>query len=140
MSKDSSTFNVTSLLLLASLALAGCRTTAWTGPVTTPGQYYLELEHDGLVRSYELHVPTTYTGENSVPLQFDLHPWFTNGSLMERMTSVISAAKGTEVAFRDGPITEASEAICCVVSAAISFCRCSLWAARSRKCVSSKSS
>ncbi len=86
MSKESSTFNVTFLLLLASLALAGCRTTAWTGPVTAPGQYYLELEHDGLVRSYELHVPTTYTGENSVPLQFDLHPWFTNASLMERMT------------------------------------------------------
>ena len=60
--------------------------------MTSQGQYYLEFEHDGLTRSFQLHIPANYTGETSVPLHFDIHPWHTNAYLMEWMTDMRSAS------------------------------------------------
>lgn len=79
------------LICLAVLCLTGCNT-PWTGPLTSQGQYYLEFEHDDLTRSFQLHIPTDYSGEVSVPLHFDIHPWYTNAYLMEWMTDMRSAS------------------------------------------------
>jgi len=71
----------TPLLLLAlSLTLAGCV------DITQPGQYHLNISHDELNRTYELHVPVGYDGSIAVPLLFDLHPLVINGNLMDAMT------------------------------------------------------
>jgi polyhydroxybutyrate depolymerase len=76
------------LLIVGSIvgSIGGCSSEPWTGSVTQAGQYYLELEHDGLSRSYQLHVPKGYTGRSGLPLHFDIHPWYTNAFLMEQMT------------------------------------------------------
>jgi polyhydroxybutyrate depolymerase len=66
---------------------AGCTPEVWVGPVATEGQYFIELNHDGLARTYQLHVPVGYSGETNLPLHFDLHPWFTNASIMEKLTA-----------------------------------------------------
>ena len=67
-----------------------------SGPVTNPGQYHLEMVHNGLDRTYELHVPASYDGSNPIPLLFDLHPLVINGLTMDAMTNfrAISEVKG----------------------------------------------
>jgi polyhydroxybutyrate depolymerase len=83
----------TSLLLLAVALLVSCRSTPWTGSVTAPGHYYLEFEHAGLVRSYELRIPASYTGATPVPLHFDIHPLTANAWIMDLMTDFRSDAE-----------------------------------------------
>lgn len=66
------------------------------GPVTNPGQYQLAMNHGGLVRTYELHVPASYDGSSPVPLLFDLHPLVIDGNIMNAMTDfrAISEVEG----------------------------------------------
>jgi polyhydroxybutyrate depolymerase len=68
--------------------ITGCSSpTPWAGEVTSAGQYYIEIGHDGVTRGYQLHVPTGYNADSNVALHFDLHPWFGNAYVMEQMTS-----------------------------------------------------
>ena len=66
---------------------AGCSPDPWVGSVTNQGQYFIEINYGGLARAYQLHVPEGYSGASSVPLHFDLHPWFTNAFIMEKLTA-----------------------------------------------------
>ena len=78
------------LILTLGVILASCV------DVTMPGQYYLNINHGGANRTYELHVPAGYDGSITVPLLFDLHPLVINGNLMDAMTGfrALSDAEG----------------------------------------------
>lgn len=103
----------TRMLLLAVPLLVSCSSTPWTGTVTAPGHYYLEFEHEGLVRSYELRIPASYTGATPVPLHFDIHPWYTNAWIMDQMTDfrsdaerdgfILAQPNGIERSWNSGP-------------------------------------
>ena len=68
------------LMLALSFILGSCI------DITLPGQYHVTIDHDGLNRTFELHVPAGYDGSAAVPLLFDLHPLVINGNLMDSMT------------------------------------------------------
>jgi len=80
------TLRAITLLYIVFTGIVACGRHTWNGPVTDPGQFYVAIEHDSLARTYELHVPTGYDGNSSVPLVFDLHPFIINGRIMEMMT------------------------------------------------------
>lgn len=71
---------------LLGLLAASCAPAPWPGPVTSDGQYYLEIEHDDLMRGYQLHVPQGYSGDTRVPLHFDLHPLYSNAYIIEKQS------------------------------------------------------
>jgi polyhydroxybutyrate depolymerase len=76
------------MLLILLCFVTGCDdSTLWTGSVTNEGQYYLEIEHDGLTRGYQLHIPKGYSGQNKVPVYFDLHPLFADSYIVEKIAS-----------------------------------------------------
>ncbi|MFC1890235.1 alpha/beta hydrolase family esterase [Thermodesulfobacteriota bacterium] len=68
------------LILTLGFFLVSC------ADITMPGQYRVKINHDGLDRSFELHVPAGYDGSVAVPLLFDLHPVVINGNLMDAIT------------------------------------------------------
>ncbi len=88
------------LLLTLSAILPTCTPV----DITLPGQYFLEINHDSLVRTYGLHVPAGYDGSIGVPLVFDLHPLMTNGIIMNAMTGfgALSDSEGFIVVQPDG--------------------------------------
>ena len=73
-------------LCSALINLIACGREPWNGSITDPGQFYMAIQHDGSLRSYELHVPASYDGTSDVPLVFDLHPLVINGRIMELIT------------------------------------------------------
>jgi polyhydroxybutyrate depolymerase len=54
--------------------------------VLPPGTHGFGVARDGLVRSYELHVPTGYDGTQALPLVFVLHGGYGNGTGMQYVT------------------------------------------------------
>ena len=50
--------------------------------VLTPGDYRLELQVDGLARSYLVHVPPQYDPKKPMPVVLAFHSAFTNGAMM----------------------------------------------------------
>lgn len=72
---------IAALLLTVLFVSMACRQTGeQAGPTPIPpGDYDLTLEHDGLTRTYWLHVPLGYDGETEMPLVMVLHGGATSG-------------------------------------------------------------
>ena len=68
------TFSILVLIVIALGIVIGSA----PSDITLPGQYHLRINYDGLLRTYELHVPAGYDGSIGVPLLFDLHPLVIN--------------------------------------------------------------
>jgi len=62
------------------------------------------LEHDGLARTYLLHVPASYTGDEAVPLVLALHGGRGTGRKMSRLTgfNALSEREGFIVVYPEG--------------------------------------
>lgn len=64
-------------LLFAALLLVGAASAAQAAPCRTnciaPGDYDLSINWAGYLRLYKVHVPSSYSGQASVPLVLDLH-------------------------------------------------------------------
>lgn len=58
---------------LASVSAAPAQAAPCTSDCLAPGDYNLTLVWGGLPRSYNVHVPASYTGANPVALLLDLH-------------------------------------------------------------------
>jgi polyhydroxybutyrate depolymerase len=87
------------LLVLLISALACARTTT-----TPPGDTTNKSTHDGIERTYILHVPASYDGSQAVPLVLDFHGGGGNANSQMR-TSGFSALADTEgfiVAYPNG--------------------------------------
>jgi len=85
------------IALLGALPCLGL----WVGCCQAPG---LTLEHDGITRSYRLHVPATHDGLTPLPLLLVLHPFTGSGAGMERLTGFneLAEEEGFIVAYPDG--------------------------------------
>ena len=70
----------------ADLSAAPAPAAVCTTNCLTPGDYTFVLTWDGLPRTYLVHVPASYTGQQHVPLLIDLHGG-ANTALIERQTS-----------------------------------------------------
>lgn len=96
------------VLLLLSLALP-----AW-GQVLVPGDHTRSLVHDGITRTYLVHVPPSYTGV-PVPLVVDMHG-FTSTNAQQRVISGflgLSNTRGFIAAWPQGIGNAWNAGICC---------------------------
>lgn len=89
-----------SMLLPAFMAVlavlfAGCSASLPGKAALSPGTLNQKLDVDGDKRSYRLHVPAGYTGENPLPVVIVLHGAFSSARDMER-TSRFSALADRE--------------------------------------------
>ncbi len=66
-------FLLAALVVTLGLAAAPALAAPCTADCLTPGDYTLALSWGGLPRTYQVHVPTSYTGAASVALLLDLH-------------------------------------------------------------------
>lgn len=62
-------------LCAPSLARAECK----PGPALTAGDHAYDLEHEGKVRTFIVHVPPGYDGNKPMPVVLDLHGFSSNG-------------------------------------------------------------
>ncbi len=97
---------VISLMVFVATALlwadAGSASATGTGacyPPRThaPGDFNRTIDSGGLTREYVLHVPTSYSGEEAMPLLFNLHAFASNPSLQDIWSEL--PAKGEEAGF-----------------------------------------
>lgn len=65
---------------------------------TSPQTIYAEdvngqLQYDGVARSYSLHLPSSYDGNEAVPMLIVLHPFASSGRAMARLTGLNAVAE-----------------------------------------------
>lgn len=73
---------------------------------TSPGDYNFSLVHDGLKRTYRIHIPSSYHKNRSMPLVIALHGGGGTGEGMEELTrggfNTLSEKEGFIVVYPDG--------------------------------------
>lgn len=74
------------LLFLTALALLNAAVASSAAADLQPGLYEIELVSSGLVRTYDVYVPSSYDGQTAVPLVVDFHG-FTDGFDFQRLLS-----------------------------------------------------
>lgn len=81
-----------------------------------PGDSSRSLVHDGLTRTYELHVPPSYTGNDPVPLVLDYHGFSSFGAQQAVLSGFkeLSDVEGFVVAYPDGVSNAHNGGICCI--------------------------
>ena len=57
-----------------------------------PSEIHVELEHDGLSRSYEIHVPPAYDGSTPIPLVLNFHGLTSTGLAQQENTRMDATA------------------------------------------------
>src|SRR6266404_628642 len=69
-----------------------------------PGTHVLQLEFNGLTRTYRVHVPGSYDKTRSVPLVLAFHGRLGSGEAMAKLSNLddVSDRKGFIVAYPDG--------------------------------------
>lgn len=74
------------------------------------------LDHDGLTRSYVLHVPAIYTGTEPVPLVLDYHGFFSTGGQQSQLSGFLELSEqvGFVVAYPNGVDNAHNGGFCCI--------------------------
>jgi polyhydroxybutyrate depolymerase len=100
------------LALCAGTLLLGARSTAAT---FLPGDHTRALPFGGLVRTYRVHVPSSYDGSVPVPLVVDIHGFGSNASQQELISGMRaeSDAHGFLVVYPQGVNDAWNAGICC---------------------------
>ena len=82
-----------------SVASLGCENGA-----LDPSETHVELEHDGLSRSYEIHVPPAYDGTTPIPLVLNFHGLTSTGLAQQENTRMDDTAdrEGFVVVYPNG--------------------------------------
>lgn len=103
---------------------------------------HVELEHDGVTRSYELHVPPGYDGESPLPLVLNFHGFTSNGPDQQSFSNmnVTADSEGFVVAYPNGLDDSWNAGICCGRSATgnvddVGFARAIVEDIRGRGCI-----
>ncbi|MFW2387879.1 MAG: alpha/beta hydrolase family esterase [Polyangiales bacterium] len=80
---------------------------------------HFELEHDGVTRSYELHLPPGYDGTTALPLVLNFHGFTSNGLGQQSSTNMDLTAdrEGFIVAYPNGLDVSWNAGLCCGRSA-----------------------
>ena len=85
----------------------------------TPGRETVRLQHAGVSREYILYVPSSYSGDEPVPLVVYFHPLLTNSRTAETSSGFKELAdrEGFIVAFPEGQQSAAwNVGVCCTAS------------------------
>lgn len=80
---------------------------------------HVELEHDGEMRSYELHLPPNYDGADPLPVVLNFHGFTSSGLLQQESTNMDATAdrEGFIVVYPNGLDESWNAGICCGRSA-----------------------
>lgn len=99
--------------ILAALSTLGLSAPAQA--VLAPGDSVRTLAHDGVERSYRLHVPPSYDGSTPVPLVLNFHGLGSNAAQQEFISSIVpvSDRAGFIVAHPEGLNNSFNGGICC---------------------------
>jgi polyhydroxybutyrate depolymerase len=114
-----------------SVSFAGCGGDSGSGasgstesPGCTDGKLdssvaHVDLDHDGAVRSYELHLPPAYDGTTPLPLVLNFHGFTSTGLAQQESTEMDATAdrEGFIVAYPNGLDNSWNAGICCGRSA-----------------------
>jgi polyhydroxybutyrate depolymerase len=95
-----------------------------TCPATSmlrPGESTQTIQIGGVMRSYILHVPASYTGQTPVPLVLDWHGILLSSSLQRSVSgfAALSDSQGFIVAFPEGTDTAFNIGKCCTSSSTV---------------------
>jgi polyhydroxybutyrate depolymerase len=95
-----------------------------TCPATStlrPGETTETIQIGGVMRSYILHVPASYTGQTPVPLVLDWHGILLSSSLQRSVSgfAALSDSQGFIVAFPEGTDTAFNIGKCCTSSSTV---------------------
>lgn len=110
------------ITLLATMAMLFAGNPATAAPCAqnclAPGDYTVAIVQGALLRTYLIHVPASYTGQQDVPLLVDLHGGL-NTALIERQTSgqlQESDSRGFIAVWPDGIAGTWNAYGCCLLS------------------------
>ena len=80
---------------------------------------HIDLEHDGVSRSYELYVPPAYDGSTPVPVVLNFHGFTSTGLAQQENTSMdeTAAREGFIVVYPNGLDNSWNAGVCCGRSA-----------------------
>jgi polyhydroxybutyrate depolymerase len=94
----------------ATSASVGCESGTLDASVT-----HVDLELDGVMRSYELHVPPSYDGTTPLPLVLSFHGYTSTGLAQEESTEMNDLAdrEGFVVAYPNGLYNSWNAGTCC---------------------------
>ena len=98
----------------SSQASLGCTDGMLDSSVT-----HIDLEIEGLIRSYELHVPASYDGSQAFPLVMNFHGYTSNGTQQRGYTKMDETADAHDfiVAYPNGLDSSWNAGLCCGESA-----------------------
>ena len=109
-----------------------------------PGNTTIQIQNAGVMRSYILHVPSSYKGDKAVPLVLYFHPLLTDAATAQRSSgfTALSDKEGFIVAYPDGQESAAwNVGPCCTQSREVDdkgFARAVVKDLQSKLCVDSK--
>lgn len=110
-----------------------------------PGDSTFELSHGGMTRSYQLHVPSGYSGQEGVPLVVNFHGYTSNATQQAGFSGMNAKADaaGFIVAYPEGLNNSWNAGTCCGVSATnkvddVGFARAVVADIQSKACVNPK--
>jgi polyhydroxybutyrate depolymerase len=84
-----------------------------------PSSTHIDLEHDGVSRSYELYVPPAYDGSTPVPVVLNFHGFTSSGLAQQENASMdeTAAREGFIVVYPNGLDNSWNAGVCCGRSA-----------------------
>ena len=109
-----------------------------------PGDHELELDHDGLTRTYFVHVPEAYDGSTPVPLVFDFHGYTNTAAVQNGFSGMddLADAEGFIAVHPEGTgaLQSWNAGVCCGTAASeevddVGFVRAMLEALASMACI-----
>jgi polyhydroxybutyrate depolymerase len=98
---------------LAALALLAAARPALAA--LQPGNHPRQIEFEGLLRSYQVHVPASYDGSADVPLVIDIHGLGSNAAQQQVLSGMapLSDQEGFIVAYPNGVQARWNAGLCC---------------------------
>src|SRR5690606_38723723 len=79
------------------------------------GVTHVELVHDGIARSYELHLPPAYDGVTALPVVLNFHGFTSSGTRQQEQSAMDATAdrEAFIVAYPNGLDSSWNAGVCC---------------------------
>jgi polyhydroxybutyrate depolymerase len=113
--KTVSTFRMPRPLAIGLAALALLAAARPAPAALQPGNHARQMEFEGILRLYQLHVPASYDGSADVPLVVDIHGLGSNAAQQQILSGMaaLSEQEGFIVVYPNGVEQRWNAGICC---------------------------